>query len=184
MLWLMACSSTFVLPDGPEPIRAALRFPVEEEQWVLLSNSYLACGASVQDRPGTVVDEEASARTWSFEQARSLWTREGAIVVLLRLPGPGAWEIGENAGATWYSVEEAAAASGGGALPANQPTAVDLVLEVAEGQAELEEGGEGSFSFVAPEVRGNFEAGVCDDPNLTAMLRTLLLDSVVVAPLL
>jgi hypothetical protein len=184
MLWLLACTSTFVLPDGREPIRAALSFPVEEEEWVLLSNSYLACGEGVQDRPATAVDEEASARTWSFEQARSMWTREGAIVVLLRLPGPGAWVIGENAGATWYMVEEAAAASGEGGLPQSQPTDVELVMEVAEGQAELADGGEGSFSFVAPAVRGNFEAAVCDDPNLTAMLRTMLLDSAVVAPLL
>ncbi|HNH47505.1 MAG TPA: hypothetical protein PKY30_10730 [Myxococcota bacterium] len=184
MLWLLACASTFVLPEGREPIRAALRFPVEEEEWVLLSNSYLACGQDVQDRPGTAIDEEASARTWSFEQARSLWTREGAIVVLLRLPGPGAWEIGQNAGGTWYTVEEAVAASGGGAIPLSQPTAAELILEVAEGEAELTEGGAGSFSFETPPVRGNFEAAVCDDPNLTAMLRTLLLDSAVLAPLL
>ena len=184
MYWLLACTSAFVLPEGREPIRAALSFPVEEKQWVLLSNSYLDCGGNVPDRPGTTIDEEASARTWSFEQARALWTREGAMVVLLRLPGPGTWELGENAGATWYTVVEAAAAQGSGSLPQSQPTDVELVMEVAAGEAELADDGAGSFSFVEPEVRGNFEATACDDPNLTAMLRTLLLDSSLIAPLL
>ena len=106
------------------------------------------------------------------------------MVVLLRLPGPGTWELGENAGATWYTVVEAAAAQGSGSLPQSQPTDVELVMEVAAGEAELADDGAGSFSFVEPEVRGNFEATACDDPNLTAMLRTLLLDSSLIAPLL
>lgn len=184
MLLLLSCTGSFFLPDGKEAIRTAVVFPVEEEQWVLLANSYLECGNVSQDNPNTTVDEQASARTWAFEQARGLYSREGAVVVVLRVPGPGSWEIGKSAVGTWYQVNEAVAVRSSGTLPQSQPTDLELILEVEGGEVQLSDAWEGSFSFSEPEIKGNFRAEPCDDPNLTAMLRALLIDLAVVAPVL
>ena len=98
LLALLGCMGSFHGADGPEPVRSALWFDVNDllgdtdphvprQALLLLLNSTLPCEApAVDDDPATpTVDEAAAAIQFWDAQLSTAFVREGALAVALGL---------------------------------------------------------------------------------------------------
>lgn len=174
-LWLIGCIGRVWTDQGAEPLHAALMMPYGEQKLVALANSYASCASTETDNPHTQADEAAIGAAWWAGELRTALSREGALIVILMLPGPGDWQIGTEASAAWYRVDEAMMLGQNGMIATYTPTEITLDTDVSEGSIQLDESGEGEFQLLnGPE--GNFKAESCDNPLLLSLVTTAIIN--------
>lgn len=174
-LLLGGCIGRIWTNQGAEPLHAALMMPYGEQKLVALANSYASCESTETDNPRTQADEAAIGAAWWAGELRTALSREGALVVILILPGPGDWQIGTQASAAWYRVDEAMMLGQNGLIASYTPTELTLETDVAGGTIHLNDTAEGDFQLLnGPE--GNFKAENCDNPLLLSLVTTAIIN--------
>lgn len=170
MWWLLACTSLRG-PEGPETLRAALSF---DSSYLLLANSYLSCDEMEPDDPKTIEDEAAISIAYRNAQIASAFSREGAFLVAFEYPGDGTWEIGKEASAAWYYVEEAIRFGQDGMIASYLPSEVQKDLQVPAGSLSVKDG-QGTFDLEEKGIQGRFLAEPCENEVFRQQLWSQLL---------